>query len=1794
MAKEQKPAGDLLAQFGVTLPSVSAKPKAKKPKAKKPAARPTSRPAPLAALHERYGLVYEPGQEADPLVKDELDALNELYRQRVGRDITDEPDTRVALEQAGFLKPTVSQKRAAGLRRDAGDVFASALDALDAVGEFKPFSAAADVLKSKPVQEPFSSAAGVLGGARAEEAVKSGFEAADRALGKAVGPATTAAATVLAPYTLLATTEPGRMVAGEIARPIGEMLGEVSTTPAGRAIGRLGRAVAPTVRAGLGAVSEGVSKTSSPFPTSRSFAQLSGAGVQGAYPAYEQQTLGDVQAQFERMAAEPERFVPVAATPDMPIPELASEATRAAIGQLHGGMTVPMVQGAYEQAQASPFPPIEDAFYKSRAEKNGFDVSRWDSLTPTEKLYQAYTKNDFVDQTFRSVVRQVGETGSVVAGVKAIVTALANAPADDAAELRMIIEGMLAPYAYAKGVAERDGLSAGLLVAFRDQPVDFALAVSAATRAGGRIGGAAARTGALGERAKAVAQPGRLVTAERPGGPIEVIREEPIETRDPSFMGFVQAEPEIRAREAAVAEGRVSETTGRPFVETIEEVDVPVVVGYTTPNLTSVAGLALKRWVASKSVSYAGRLEGQAAAKATRRLGNVAEGVRIEIQQALQGALGRAPTPLELERAAFELTWAREKINARIVDGELVFDKGTAVTPAVIAAYFRGRAEELRAVKSAKGRRAREAQIAKYEAQEREWNRIDSVRLDPGVVAELRRIARPLGKKNDQLIAVALGITPTEAKRANYIRLLEIDPEFEVVARQLKESVNPITRAAYVDLWRSQRAVERLNRKIAKYARPEGWGKKSGPKSRLAFRRARAELLVALRRAERAATRLGDDALAAQYRAARTEITAARQESAEAAARAAGAVERIRAGEARAGEVPEEAVPAYERLQAATRELREAEGRTAGALEKLRTARGKPARRVPTSRDVALAEQAVADTVDALESARSFATPDPRAVARAETRLASAEERLGALRAASAAAEGLPELRAARALAQKDVDRILKSGRNVLDTRQVRVAIDESGNIAAIELKRAKDYRVFTLDRARGEVLDSFIARMESLDQNALLHLVQAGPIDRIDAPNIIETRRPINLGPKGRVRAGRFKESQGAMFAFGGEATNQMWRNLMFDTAELIAAEGWRQKMREMIELVGVKIVINADAQRRAVAAAKARIDAGETDAPGRPTILEQEVQRVLEADSVEFSLGDFKIMNPLNPTARMPNQVVFRGMVDENIDPKSAAGLLWRELNDRTIDPNAPGEYILVPRAWYNGVQKSLANEAFRFRPREGAVRKVLSGYGLDRATAAWRTLTLNVLPKTAFANIAGSAMLALQGGATPRGFYYAWLALRGKRDRAGRQISVPKELLQRYYANLTIEVGRGGRLSRAPIHVQQGAAWAAQWMNWMRTLNGASEDFNRLAVYYSKAIREARKAAADEEGLGRLDALMLKGRRLTNTAAEMLDDMAADAPEWRAKNQQFIQQSYDFLGDLHRGGRLASVLRIAIPFWQWYVHILKLTFFTMPLKYPGRALMLQQLGEIGQEYQETHGVMIPYGEDLVPLWTNSEDIGGMPQWVTTAVGTSNWYPQGTPAGLGGRTGEASIYPFVRGSVNPAALNLGLILLSIGQGEAYEPNDYKVLAAAKNEYGNEITDLTSADFFNYVMNKLGMVVPLSPTIMSMAGRASTSTFWSPKDKPVEGPALERKRQDVLNLIEDPWGPNALSFLAKAFFGLTLSEVPGIGPVERRRLERLADSYQREYRIQQRNIQKSVLDALEISERAPTRFGAE
>jgi hypothetical protein len=529
----------------------------------------------------------------------------------------------------------------------------------------------------------------------------------------------------------------------------------------------------------------------------------------------------------------------------------------------------------------------------------------------------------------------------------------------------------------------------------------------------------------------------------------------------------------------------------------------------------------------------------------------------------------------------------------------------------------------------------------------------------------------------------------------------------------------------------------------------------------------------------------------------------------------------------------------------------------------------------------------------------------------------------------------------------------------------------------------------------------------------------------------------------------------------------------------------------------------------------------------------------------------------------------------------------ILFRALNERTIDPDAPGEYYLVPRAFYQGLQDALTDEAFRFPP--GSTLK-----SLDETVKAWRNVQLNVLPRTAINNFVGSTILAIQAGAGPRSFYYAAMALMGKKMRMsdGSEVDfpIPPELRQRYYDQVTSQAGQGKRritkMLGEPTALEYGLSGVAWWMNNMRRVNGMSEDFGRLAVWYSRAA----PTAARESGAARW---FLAGNKLNDDARLMLNAMAKGDPEWRVLHQRWMQQSFDFLGDLHKGGSMQSKIRIAIPFWQWYAHVLKLTLWTMPVKYPGRALFLQMLGDIGDEYQRQYGLVVPWAQTYVPFFTDTIELRNQPQWVVDSIDTQAWYPQGTVAPLAAQ-GTSGVglggVRFAQNAVTPAVTNIGLVLASLGSitagGTALEMDDRNWLTAAKDEYGNPVRNVLDREMLYYLANKAWYSLPLANDVFQAAGRASTASPINPVDRaPSDRLSLEKERLDAWGRLADPLS-NWAAFLLKWGTGVKFyTKTPGPGPIYQERNKRDYDYVARQMSREENNIRKALENAIRLDQ---------
>lgn len=1887
-----------------------------------------SRPAPAfgvkglprtrASLYNRYGLVFDPGVEDDPIVSQEMDNLLELYRRQTGRELDRQADVRKSLEESGLIEraaeAAVRKVGGAALRRVAREVggFASATDALDyleqraraALPGRREIEGA--IFETSPISTPFRYGgqlrkAGETIGVKVEDGqVKSSgvLSIADRLLGGAGGKAIGFVADQPAPrmrqFGVARALEPSGLTIGEVAEE------GLRTAGRGAAFGlrQTGR--------GLEATGEFLRDRPVFIGTSVMPMPASGRRVGGVVAPVTGSEYSAVAAAFSESpqdyidAASDERFV------------VEDEGKQGALDYAREtGQPASVIREIIRQQELSPFSPMEDSGMRAQATANGWPEEEWPTLDIAEKIYRTGSRNDFRPQFFRNLIRNIGETAATPAGVVAIIGASAQAAGGDFEAGADAVRAVWGPYAQVQRTADREGELTAIMEFVRDNPLEAALWASTALRTTSRVAGATARQGVFGERMRAYARANEEVVIPGPRATTPPVPRDVPEPRpgwnlaDYAERQRIIDRNEQRAR--AFERGEIAP----------EDRAAPISVGFTSPRLfQTFLTRTIRPLLAAKSERYRSLLQSRGAERETRWASNVRQGEAIDMRNIFESALGDVSL-LTKDRAAFNLVYpeygvrgtdivsaARSERRDLTPEEQRIVDEDR-VTPGRVADYYQDQRERLEFQIRSENRQAvldEQQQIDLWRAAEIHLRRLDKIEVPEDAMSLLRARVRRFGERADEIMAEALATTTKEVKRGNYIRMILLDPEFELRAQALRSG----RRAARKKLDRAERQLQVASRRMQQYLTPEGWGRLSRPKARRRYNEVRSALLVALRRAERAADEAGLAELAAEYRSARMALGQARLRrdvGRDEASRRLDDLERLRltgedvralepevrdlytgARSARqrqerlereqAADLEAAGVRRFSRasLEAARRQREELEAEVAASRREARLSEPDfyeitlPPRffydhfeRDLVTKSGTLDEMRVKensrqivvrlhrdDIEELLDDADYYATSmgdagfegmgvisSARATVKAiqkqnpgiyqrwerrkrgepveEPRLAPTperasglRERLEAARAREAALERagarVGDLKASRKEARAAVAKLrseVRRGRPVFDTNEVRVVLSRTENYAIVNLKKQRKARksddLFSISRARGETLDEFIARAEMTDTNPVLHLVQSPEFDRLGAPLVTPTERVLDVTARGGVRPGRFVESEGYLFRSGQESV-RYWDNLLFDTAELITAEGWRKKIQQIIERTSIPFAFN----ERAIEEANRRVDADpdrrDLEGDERDRAVQAELENIVRVAGAQYDITEFKLLNPFARGAKMPPRRASYGAIRESarvtdgdaMDLETGAlneGALGRVvqqiLNERTVDPNAPGVYYLMPIQTWNAIQKVLEMEAFRIRPTKSRLGGLT--YSLDRVTRAWRTFTLNVLPRTAFNNLVGSTILALMAGAGPWSMYYAAMAIAGKSvrmaDGSQRKLPMPPELRQRYYESLTGRIDRNylerKRVYRegdvdvdAEIPLLEGAlSGVAYWMNTMRLINGASEDFARLAVWYSKAYDVSARTQGSR-------GFFTKARALNDEGYRYLEALANNDPNVRVLNEQFLRKSFEFLGDLHRGGPFISKIRIAIPFWQWYTHMLKLAFFTMPFKYPGRMLFMEQLSDIGVMYQEAHGLFLPYGEDFIPFYTVLDESDGRKQEMVRGLGAGPWYPMGTISPVGGRDGSGAL-GFAQTSVNPVFPQAALILSSFvsvaAGGPAVEMDQTRVLRAAKDEYGNEIDSLDGKAFWSYLFNKVFRTFPLSPTIMSQSGRASTALPFDPDERVYSTPrpseeTIDRNRADVVSVVENP-SKNIGAFLLK-IFGVPLSDLPARGPITEARLYN-------EYRFQMRDI---------------------
>lgn len=1706
--------------------------------------KPVKKPAKKAeGVSFSSNLVFDPTGQFSDILSDEQKARRDLYLLTAGRDLDQESEKDVALEKAGLLRPGVTPANRKKLPKGGSKEFASAMDALDAIGG--------------KVAE---------GTGRALGGVVFGEPGAGGALG-AMNPIAIARNPLVQNLVKSPLGVAPAKVVAENAAPV---VAKAPTGIPGVNVGEYVEGVGKGTGAVIKAAAEGGAKSFSNIPLSVGALRTKATSTGQMYtPAVKQrETLGGRAEVFDRIAARPNDYIDTVRKKPIRIAD-ENEGTVAMVeGAKAGRTSVDLDQMA---AGDNPFSPMAELSLKGMATQNGWDATDWNKLSIGDKVFRAVNENDYWGLFGRSVLRQIGETGAAPAGIKAIIGASADLLGGDTAEAEKVFEAAISPYVASNETYKKRGFWAAAGEFIRDNPVDAVLIFNTAVKGASAGAGIAARANLIparlgGARLARFAERGRPVTvkgetaSQVPVAPEAIpLPERPVSAGPGLGRQRAFVEESIRAEQARAATQaendaaqRVFEEQQRAYEETGQMVDVTpdVVVGRAGRGLLGTAVTEfVKAPAARRIVSYRKMLEKRDAARKQRFDTNVAQGEGIELRATITRLLGEGASEVTKDRAAFNLVFP-----ARDFDG-------TPITPEYVARFYEAELKDLNDVLEARKAEKRGAPTADELAKQKRlesailrMRQLEEVQIDPEVMSRLRQGVKPIADVVEEHMAKAMNMSPEEARRANYVRLVAMDrmtgDKLEEAARALREERN----APVPQLVATQRRLKTQAATIVKMASESGWGRSGPKKSREKFERAYNRMLIDLEIGERLARENGNDELVGVFRAAKEELASARMRASGAPGARKDVVARIVSLSLSPDEVERLSPNArmeYEAAQRAAARAADERATEAGALERAglkKTDVGK----------VAYAEGRVVSARADLAAHLALPIPDQKTVARLQAKVDKAEKELADRSVALSAG-----LRARKAEKQRDKRLrrvVLATGRQVLDTSEVRVALDVSERFAVMEIKGARDL-FFRIDRARLETIDAFIARQVAADENPLLHLVQSQDYENVGRAMVIESDRALSRAPAAFIRAGRFKQTEGFTFVNALESAD-LWKNLLRDTVEVRTAQVLQERLNKLVQATSIRYRFTPQSLQRAAQLVESDPELRGLSETDPNLALRRALQVVLSQPGVAgrvdlADINDWVVLNIDDPKARKISGRVSYGAT-RKADPNADLGaFVMRTIDERSIDPNAPGDYYIMPRSVYDGIQKAIRDESFRFKQKTILDRA-------DRITRLWRTITLNVLPRTAINNTIGSTILAIQAGAGPRAFYYAAMAIAGRPVRIGgekRLLPVPLELRQRYYEQLT-----------DPLADAKGAfAPIAHWMNAMRYVNGMSEDFGRLAVWYHRAYPEAMRS---EQGVR----FLRSARRLDERGAAMLDAMARRDPNYELLMDEFVQQSFDFLGDLHKGGPVAATIRIAVPFWQWYSHMLKLVFVTMPFKYPKRALFIQMLGEIGRDYQERMGVTVPYGESFVPFMADFVETPGGTQQIVGGANIGNWWPGATISPVGGFEGESGAFGFAQGAVNPYWSNLTLLGVSFASilagGEAKELSDRDFFVAAKDEYGLPIESIMSPQFGAYVANHFFRMVPLSPTMMSLGGRASNAfpapgmmepKAYSTQQLPEE--YRQAQRADVASVVDELsgdsdslasqslWRSNVFNFIAKAVLGSPLSYMPGHGPMARERI---------------------------------------
>lgn len=307
---------------------------------------------------------------------------------------------------------------------------------------------------------------------------------------------------------------------------------------------------------------------------------------------------------------------------------------------------------------------------------------------------------------------------------------------------------------------------------------------------------------------------------------------------------------------------------------------------------------------------------------------------------------------------------------------------------------------------------------------------------------------------------------------------------------------------------------------------------------------------------------------------------------------------------------------------------------------------------------------------------------------------------------------------------------------------------------------------------------------------------------------------------------------------------------------------------------------------------------------------------------------------------------------------------------------------------------------------REVEGQVRSFDSPTlrALQKTTGFWRWATLTARPAWLTNNLGGNVVQTAMEGVGPKSMVRAFRTGTGGKYEG----VVPPQVNGGGFMGGTMERPEGIRSGlMAPVdRISQGIVNA----------NTKLENWARRAVAVQESLNIAK---AQLHGEPRTIA-----NNLHKTTQEVIDLARQRTPEADA---QIMNRVHHALGDFMGKGNQNPALGVMSPFHRWFSFITKLT-LEMPVRTPGRALVMQRLGQFGiNEQNQENGGYTPdswLGQVHIPNWV--PEFGG--QYKSTQA----LWPYSTLYQLASPTDQATTdpgqigYTGMFGALNPA-VNVG-----------------------------------------------------------------------------------------------------------------------------------------------------------------------